>query len=560
MTAQQQHAPVVIVGAGPVGMTTALDLAKRGVDVIIVEKKAKNDAPRQRCNHISAKTLEIFRRLGVADEIRNAGLPADYPQDISYVTSLNGHELTRIRIPARKDRFGTDGYADSGWPTPEPPHRCNQMFFEPILQRHMLASPRIRAYFSTEVETVEQDEQGVRIAARHTGTGAAVHFAADYLVGCDGGSSMVRKAIGGRYEGDEVISGTRSVVARVPGLRSKMKVDPAWMTWFVNPRAFGCVVALNGDDLWAFHFWLPAGMPDFDAVDPVRSIPEAVGAPVAFEIQSVDDWYGRRLVSSRFRRGRMFTAGDASHIWIPFAGYGMNAGIADAMDLSWQLAATINGWGGPDLLDAYEAERRPITLQVSREVMSVALKNIDIEMTRNPPPLLEQEGPDADAARAKAGQYFHDVNVGQFACIGINFGSYFEHSPIIAYDGEHAPPYSISDYRPSTVPGCRTPHVWMADGASLYDRMGPEFTLLRTDPAISVEPLLAAARARGLPLAVVEIGPDEAQGLYDRPLVLSRPDQHIAWRGESLPDDVAALLDKVAGGPARQRAGLKAAA
>ncbi len=149
---------VVVVGAGPVGMTLALDLASRGVDVTVIEQRTQDALPRQRCNHISARTLEIFRRLGVADEIRDTGLPADYPQDVAYVTALTGHELSRIRIPARADRFGSIGYADSGWPTAEPPHRCNQMYFEPILQHHMLASPHIRVFYGTEVIEVDQNE------------------------------------------------------------------------------------------------------------------------------------------------------------------------------------------------------------------------------------------------------------------------------------------------------------------------------------------------------------------------------------------------------------------
>ena len=528
-------------------MTLALDLASRGVHSIVVEKRPLGAPPRQRCNHIAARTMEIFRRLGVASEIREAGLPADYPHDVAYVTTLVGHELTRIRIPARADRFGSTGYADSGWPTPEPPHRCNQMYFEPILQRRMLASPLIHVFYDTEVIASEQDDAGVTAQARVGNTGETLHFAADYLVGCDGGQSTLRRAIGARFEGAAVISATRSILVRAPDLLERLANKPAWMTWFVNPDIFGCVVAMNGRDLWAFHLWLPLGGADFDAVDPAAAIRAAMGGSLDFEIISTDDWYGRRLVATRFRDRRIFIAGDAAHIWIPFAGYGMNAGIADAANLSWQLAGVINGWADPGVLRGYEAERRPVTEQVSRQVMAVALKNLDTDLTKNPPPTLVADGPAGDAMRAEAGRYLHDANVGQFACLGLNFGTYYDASPIIAYDGAAAPAYDLLTYTPSTVPGCRTPHIWLDGGTSLYDALGREFTILRFDPNADVSGLMAAARRRGVPFQILDVSAAGARDIYGHRLVLSRPDQHVAWRGDSEPAHPEELVDLVTG-------------
>jgi 2-polyprenyl-6-methoxyphenol hydroxylase-like FAD-dependent oxidoreductase len=544
---------VLIVGAGPVGMTLALDLAQRGLDVILVEKRGRDEEPRKRCNHISARSLEIFRQLGIAAEIRDAGLPADYPQDVAYVTSLTGYELTRIRIPARQDRFASSGYDDSGWPTPEPPHRCNQTYWEPILQRHVLGAPNIRTFYATAIEEVGQDANGAWAQGRGE-DGEEIRFEADYLVGCDGGPSLVRKAIGARFEGQNVISGTRSVYVRSKELLGKLKVDPAWMTWFLNPETFGCVVALNGDDLWIFGFWLPPGEPDFDSVDPASAIKAAVGEDLDFEIVSIDDWYGRRLVADRFRDRRLFVCGDAAHIWIPLAGYGMNAGIADAKALGWQLAAVVNGWGGDDLLDAYEAERLPVTEQVSQQVMELAYTNLDPSLITNPPPAIIAEGPEGEAVRARLGRFFYEQNVGQFACLGLNFGSYYDGSPVVAYDGATAPRYGLATYTPSTVPGCRTPHIWRDDGTSLYDVMGPGYALLRSDPMVDVSALEDAAARRGVPLAVIDLSPAEAGTLYRHKLVLSRPDQHVAWRGDALPDDPLALIDLVRGAGPKQAA------
>lgn len=545
---------VLIVGAGPVGMVLALDLASRGVKVVVAERHAPDATPPPRCNHISARSLEIFRRLGLASEIRQAGLPGSYPHDVAYATSLTGYELSRIRIPSRDNRFGTTGYSDSDWPTPEPPHRCNQMYFEPILQRHVLETPNIRMLYRTEIEALTQDDTGVTARGRDLATGEAYEFRADYLVGCDGGSSMVRKTIGARFEGVDIVSGTRSILLRSPDFTAKRKVAPAWMTWVLNPRVFGCVIAMNGDDLWSFHMWMPTGVSDFESLDREQAIRASFGTDFEYEIISTDDWYGRRLVANKFRDRRVFICGDAAHIWIPFAGYGMNAGIADAMSLSWQLAAVVNGWAEPGLLDAYEVERQPVTEQVSRHAMALALKNLDTDFVKKPPAALEHEGPEGDAVRAEAGRFMYDANVGQFACIGLNFGTYYNSSPITAHDGEPAPDYDLTTYRPSTVPGCRTPHIWLNDGSSLYDRMGPEYTLLRSDPDVDVSGLVAAAADRGVPLQVLDLDPSEGGDIYRQKLVLSRPDQHVAWRGDAEPEDPLALIDLIRGAAHREHA------
>ncbi|MDR7173056.1 2-polyprenyl-6-methoxyphenol hydroxylase-like FAD-dependent oxidoreductase [Nocardia kruczakiae] len=549
MTVEKQttaHGDVLIIGAGPVGMTLALDLARRGVDVIIVEKQSADAAPRTRCSHISARSLELYRSLGIAAELRNAGLPRSHPQDVAYVTSLTGHELTRIPIPASENAYDSSGYAHSGWPTPEPPHRCNQLYWEPILREHLHNTPNIRTFYSTEITEIEQDP--AQVTARGvTSTGEPVRFDATYLVGCDGGGSRVRKSIGARFEGDEVISGTRSVYIRSRDLAAKRRVDPAWMTWFLNEYSYGCVMALDGTELWSVHFYLPAGRTDFDSIDPHEGIKAAVGTEIDYDIVSVDDWYGRRLVADRFRDRRIFICGDAGHLWIPMAGYGMNAGIADAMTLAWQLAGVVEGWAEPGLLDAYEAERKPVTDQVSEQAMALGLANLDTELVRNVPPILLAEGPEAEAFRAEVGRELYEVNFGQFACAGLNFGTYYDASPVISYDTERAPAYDLATYTPSTVPGCRTPHIWLNDGRSLYDAMGTGFTLLRLDPAIDVSELCRAARKHDVPLKVIDLSPAEAGDVYRCKLVLSRPDQHVAWRGNTLPDDASALVDLVRG-------------
>lgn len=540
-------AQVLIVGAGPVGMVLALDLASRGVTALLVERQHRDHTPSPRCNHLSAHTLETFRRLGLANEIRDAGLPGHFPHDVMYATSLMGHELCRIHIPARNARFGTYGYADSDWPTPEPPHRCNQMYFEPILQRHVLGSPKIKVLYDVEIDEIVQNDIGVEAIGRNVKNGEAVRLKASYAIGCDGGSSAVRRMIGAEFEGDSVISRNRSLIISSDQLGSAAKLSPAWMTWFIQPDILGCLVALNAKDLWAFHFWMPPETPDFEAFDCDAAIQRVAGGPVKYTIVQRDDWIGRRLVASRFRDRRIFICGDAAHIWIPFAGYGMNAGIADAMTLSWLLAAVSNGWGAPALLDAFEAERQPVTEQVSKQAMRLLEDNMKAGQVRKLIPLLDKNGSEGDAARRVVGRFFYDQNVGQFAPIGLNFGSFYDRSTIIAYDGEPAPDYDLGTYRPSTVPGCRTPHIWLRDGASLFDRMGPEYTLLRFNPKIDVNALFRAAENRGVPLTLLDLDASEKSGVYDRSLILSRPDRHIAWRGDELPRNCLELVDLIRG-------------
>jgi hypothetical protein len=255
------------------------------------------------------------------------------------------------------------------------------------------------------------------------------------------------------------------------------------------------------------------------------------------------------MIAGRFRHRRVFLCGDAAHIWVPFAAYGMNAGIADAVNLSWMLAGVIKGWADPGLLDAYEIERQPITDQVSRHAMNLAL---NWSQRYGPiPDAIEQPGPEGDAARGRIGELAYKVIVAGMCCGGLNFGYYYEGSPIIAYDDEAPPSYTLYDFSQSTVPGCRTPHLWLRDGRSLYDALGPDFTLLRFDPTVNVGTLIEAAQRCALPLAVVDVDADEVAELYPSKLLLSRPDQHVAWRGNAVPDDAMALIDRIRGASPR---------
>jgi 2-polyprenyl-6-methoxyphenol hydroxylase-like FAD-dependent oxidoreductase len=539
---------VLIVGGGPVGLTLAMDLAWRGIEVVVAETRAAGEPPSVRCNHVAARTMEIFRRLGVVRAVRNAGLPANYPNDVSFRTTATGIELSRIPIPCRAERYTAKGGPDTWWPTPEPPHRINQIYLEPILFAHAAATSGVRILSRTRVVDFVQNDAGVVATAEDLASGETREIVAQYLIGCDGAHSEIRRRIGATMSGDPLVTTTQSTYIRAPKLLGLMPA-PAWCIKTLNPRHSASVFAIDGRERWLIHNWLGPGE-DFAAVDRERCIKEILGVATSFEFEVLgqEDWTGRRMIANRFRERRVFLCGDAAHIWVPSAGYGMNAGIADAMNLSWMLAGVIKGWAHSAILDAYEIERQPITEQVSRYAMGTALAMTSFRGAI--PEGLEAPGPAGDAVRARVGKDAYELNIGQFCCGGLNFGYFYKDSPIIAYDGEEAPGYTMYDFSQSTVPGCRTPHLWLRDARSLYDALGPHFTLLRFDPAVEVGGLVAAAAKHGVPMALLDIDGSEAAALYPRKLLLSRPDQHVAWRGDEPPDNPTALIDRVRGASA----------
>ena len=523
---------VLIVGGGPVGCTLGLDLASRGINVIIAERNPPGQPLGVKCNHVAARTMEIFRRLGIAAKIRDTGLPADHPNDVSFRTSATGVEFARITIPCRRDRYSNTSGPDGWWPTPEPPHRINQIYLDPLLADLARAHPKIRLLNNTEIDGYTQTAGGV--AAFHRGGS----IACDYLVGCDGPASRIRQLMDVRLIGDAMVGRTQSTYIRAPDLRKRMIAPPAWSTQVMNARRSANMFAVDGRETWLIHNYLRAEETDFAAIDTNSCIRTFLGTDAPYDIIATENWIGRRMLAERFRDERVFICGDAAHLWVPFGGYGMNAGIADAANLAWMLAGVLAGWADSRLLDAHEAERWPITDQVSRYAMSTAQalararRDVPEDLETNP------------VKRAALGRQMLELHTPQFCCGGLNFGSYYDRSPIIVHDGEAPPPYTMDRFTPSTVPGCRTPHIWLADGQSLYDAMGPDFCLLRFDPSIDVGPLSKAAAFRGLPLHVLDI---EMAVPYAEKLVLSRPDQHVAWRGNVPPLEPLALVDKIRG-------------
>jgi 2-polyprenyl-6-methoxyphenol hydroxylase-like FAD-dependent oxidoreductase len=544
-------APVLIVGAGPVGLIGALDLAWRGVDTVVVEQRYAGEPPPVKCNHVSSRSMEILRRLGLAQAIRAAGLPHDYPNDVAFCTTVTGTEFGRIRIPSVDERSEAPSpeRPDTTWPTPEPPHRINQLYLEPILFAHAAKQPRITILNRCVLEDIDQTDDIVVARVRNLETGDVFTISAAYVIGCDGARSTVRRSIGAKFVGEAEIARNLSSFIRAPALLGMIsaKRKRSWMSQAINPRRAGNAIAIDGNELWLVHCRVKPHETDFALIDRDRAIRDVLGVDDDFqyELLGKEDWIARRLVADRMRKGRIFLCGDSAHIWIPVAGYGMNCGIADATGLTWMLAAVLKGWAPPSILDAFERERHPITEQVSRFVAELG---VQLVRRRNEPPAgIEADGPDGDAVRARFGEEMFAMNVGQYCCGGLNFGYFYDDSPLIFYDGAQHPPYSMASFTPSTVPGCRLPHAWLGDGRSIYDALGRDYTLLRFDPALDVTGLIDAAAAAGFPLAVVDADTPQATELYDYPLLMVRPDGHVAWRGYEFDPEPADMIARLRG-------------
>jgi 2-polyprenyl-6-methoxyphenol hydroxylase-like FAD-dependent oxidoreductase len=538
---------VLVVGGGPVGLTLAMDLARRGIRTVVAELRPKGEPPSVKCNHVSARSMEIFRRLGVSKAIREAGLPADYPNDVSYRVSFAGKELSRIPIPCRRERYTARGGPDTWWPTAEPPHRINQIYLEPKLSAHAETIAGLTLLNRVEINSFEQSPEGVTAQGTQLDNNQTITIRADFLVGCDGGRSAIRRAMGATLSGTAEVQRVQSTYIRAPSLLSMSNLKPAWATFSLNPVRSGNVYAIDGRETWLVHNYLKPDEHEFDSVDrdwALRNI-LGVGADFSYEIIRKEDWIGRRLVADKFREGRVFICGDAAHLWVPMAGYGMNAGIADAANLAWLLAAHLSGWAPAGILDAHEAERLPITEQVSVFAMNHALS---LSRQRSEvPDNIDADDEAGEQARLALGKRAYDLNVQQYCCGGLNFGYYYDKSPIIAYDEGTPPTYGMADFTPSTVPGCRVPHIWLNDGRSLYDALGPDYTLLRFDTAVDVSDLMSEAARAQVPIKLLDVTSSESAGIYDRSLVLARPDQHVAWRGNLLPKDPRELVDLISG-------------
>ncbi len=543
---------VLIVGGGPCGLMLANELGRRGIGAVLVDAKP-GTAFNPQANATQARTMEHFRRLGIAREIRALGLPPDFPTDIAYFTRFAGHELARFQLPSARQAVERVGTLTGSWSAAELPHRVSQKFVEQVLRRHAEALPGIAVRYGMRLISFDASDERVVADIERLSDGRRFRLDADYMVGADGARSTVRRSLGLGYSGDrgavrDFFGGRMfAVYLRAPDFYRATPHPPAWMNVTFNPERRAFMAAVDGKGEFAFHTQLRDHERE-DDMTPARALglfQAATGAPVDAEILSTGSWTaGYALVAERFQQGRVLLAGDAAHLFTPAGGLGYNTAIEDAANLGWKLAAVLRGEAGPALLATYETERQP----VARRNTGYARQFADSLGRFVPAPDIEADTAAGGAARQAAGDYLAAHGRAEFDIPGITFGARYRSAAIVG-DGTEPPPDSANVYVPSACPGGRAPHLWLSPEQSLYDAFGFEWTLLRLSTGAPGDGLVAAAARAGMALKIVDLPGAAARDLYGADLALVRPDQVVAWRGNG-DADAAAVIRQVLARPA----------
>ncbi|MGB8679737.1 MAG: FAD-dependent monooxygenase [Pseudolabrys sp.] len=527
---------VIIVGAGPVGLTLAIDLGRRGVRCVLLEQKeAPQFLPKmERCN---ARTMEIYRRLGIAQKIRDAGFPREVPMDVFIVTSLVEPPLLHLPYPSvAQAQAEIAACADGSMPL-EPYQLISQYTLEPVLKSIAETLPGIDVCYGHEFISLEQDGTWVRARIKRGTT--TTELSAQYLVGCDGGASNVRRQLGIKLHGDANLLQLRQALYRCDDLFERIPIGKGRHYHVADTYSTFLIVQDS-----TRHFTLHSVV---DSDDDMKTMFEkTVAMPVKYEMLSCAPWRQNLLLADHYGHGRVFLAGDAVHLVIPTGGLGMNSGVGDAVDLSWKLAATLKGWGGPALLASYEIERRQVgalNLEASRHASRgrrawrAAYK-----------PNIRDKTPEGAETRANLTKIADVEQRKSNEMIGAELGYRYTDSPIIFPEAGEAPETNFMIYVPTSWPGARLPHVWLADGTALHDHIDDGYTLLCLGGVqIDNTALARAFASHAAPFTVLEIAEERPRDIYGYDLLLLRPDLHVVWRGSSLPDDPAKLAALVTG-------------
>ena len=515
--------PVVVIGGGPVGLSLAMELAHHGIGCAVIEPRTSVSAVRPRAKTTSARTMELFRRWGFAEQVRSrAPIPVSWSSDVVFCTTAAGAEVTRFTGTLGLGLAGDDLVA-------EPGQQAGQPVVEQALRDALASFGDVQLLFGYRAAGVEQDADGVTVRIVDD-SGATSALRASYAVGADGAHSVVRAAMGAQYEGGNAGRPNLSIVFRSARLGSLIR-DRAVHRWVLNPAAPGVVGPMDLRDTW----WaIATGRPDDDRdADPVALVRAMTGADIDVEVLGTDPWQARSLLATSYRRGRLLLAGDAAHQNPPWGGHGFNTGVGDAVNLGWKLAAVLHGWAPAELLDTYESERRP----VAADTIRIASENARTVSTDLASAALMGSPASFAASRQAAADMVQRTKRIEFHCLGLVLG--YGYGP-----GAAAQTVDGSSYSPVAAAGNRLPHHWLAPGDSLYDHLGSGFAVLGS--ASAAGELVAAAARRGVPCCQVDARLVDVPEHYCAQVVLVRPDQHIAWLGGLLSAAEAdAVLDAV---------------
>jgi 2-polyprenyl-6-methoxyphenol hydroxylase-like FAD-dependent oxidoreductase len=526
--------PVLIAGGGPVGLALASELGRLGIACTLVERR-DGTVSVPKMSSVSIRSMEFNRRWGIADKVKGAGWPLTHPNDMVYCTSMVGYELARTKIPS---------YAETQLSyTPEPYCACAQIFYDPILLAHARSLPAVTVRHFTTLAAFEQDETCVRATVADTKTGATETLTARYLVGCDGAGGTVPNALELGWEGQGIVANSVNVYFRCPDMPKIHTKGWARFYRFTDAGgSWGEIIGIDGKERWRLS--VLHKVENFDGDAYLRRL---LGTDIPYEILSVMDWERRERVADRYRDRRVFIAGDAAHQNSPTGGLGMHTGLGDAVDLAWKLAAVLQGWGGAALLDSYQIERKPVAL----DNVKVSTSEFTLLAAMPTGPAIAENSPAGEEQRKKFADAYRGTGMvrSKLFTDNLRLGYCYEPSPICVADGTTRPPVETPDFVPVARPGTRAPHAWIGPGRSTLDLFGNGFVLLRlgADPP-DVRTISAAAAERRVPLEIVDLADPQIAALYQRRLVLVRPDGHVAWRDDQAPSDALRLIDRVRGG------------
>lgn len=558
MSGEHYDFDVIVAGAGPVGLTMIIELGRRGISTMIMERDPTT-APWPKMDRSNARTMEIFRRMGIVDRVRALGYPGDNPMDVFLVRTMNEPPIATIPFPSVDEkRAQVAACTDATLPL-EPYQLVAQNDLEPLLREVAeKETPNTVVRYGLELIGFEQDETGVTVTTRRTGdhetpiapspenlnaetvgegAGAIETFRCRYLVGCDGGRSTVRSLLEIPIEGISAPTDLRQVIFKSDDLYERMAVPKGRHYSFVTGGH--AIVAQGSRKEFTLHSPLPAD------TDFYKLLRELIGFDCDIRISHVLTWRPHLRVARSFRKDRVFMAGDSIHLVIPTGGLGMNTGIGDAIDLSWKLAGTIQGWGGPELLNSYEAERRPVGIRNVEASTWAADGAFSWQATVTRETL--EFGPAGEAARAKIAATFTAQQGRMHGMVGVETCYSYAGSTIVAHEPGNMPHWEISRIVPHSRPGIRIPHMWLKDGRAMQDLFGSGYTLLDLSGTYDSAAMEAAFAEIGAPLEVIRLDEPHVRETLKASVLLIRPDLHIAWRETGYPDSIKEVARVVTG-------------